>query len=62
MGARSQKELWVQVKTWKRYRCIFVLGLLSPFNPRLEQTTSTALIFSKIKVWVGKYLKKSCSF
>jgi hypothetical protein len=32
------------------------------FNPGLEQTTSSAPVFSKTKEWVGKYLKKSCSF
>jgi hypothetical protein len=32
------------------------------FNPRFEQTTSTAHIFSKIKVFMEKYLKKSCSY
>jgi hypothetical protein len=32
------------------------------FNPGLEQTTSPAPVFSKTKLWMGKYLKKSCSF
>jgi hypothetical protein len=27
-----------------------------------EQTTSSADIFSKTKVWMGKYLKKGCSY
>jgi hypothetical protein len=31
-------------------------------NPRLEQTTSSAPIFSKTKAWMGKYTKKSCSY
>jgi hypothetical protein len=29
---------------------------------RLEQTTSSAPVISKTKVWLGKYLKKSCLF
>jgi titin len=32
------------------------------FDPRLEQTTSSAHIFSKATVWMEKYLKKSCSY
>jgi hypothetical protein len=35
---------------------------LLSFNPRLEQTTSSAPVFSKTKVWLVKYLKKSCLF
>jgi hypothetical protein len=27
-----------------------------------QQTTSSAHIFSKTKAWIGKYLKKSCSY
>jgi hypothetical protein len=32
------------------------------YNCRLEQTTSSANIFTKTKLPVGKYLKKSCSY
>jgi hypothetical protein len=32
---------------------------VNSFTPRLEQTTSSAQTFSKSKVWMGKYLKKS---
>jgi hypothetical protein len=35
---------------------------INSFTSRLEQTTSSPHIFSKTKVWMGKYLKKSCSF
>jgi hypothetical protein len=41
----------------------FFQNMLSALaDDRLEQATSSAPIFSKIKVWMGKYLKKSCSF
>jgi hypothetical protein len=36
--------------------------IINSFTPRLEQTTSSAHNFSKSKVWMGKYLKKSCSY
>jgi hypothetical protein len=30
-------------------------------NTRLEQTTPSTHVFSTTKVWMGKYLKKSCA-
>jgi hypothetical protein len=35
---------------------------LNSFTPRQQPTTSSAHIFSKSKVRMGKYLKKSCSY
>jgi hypothetical protein len=44
-------------KTWQQKRGDSTS--LNPFNPGLEQTTSSAPVFSRTKVWMGKYLKKS---
>jgi acyl CoA:acetate/3-ketoacid CoA transferase alpha subunit len=35
---------------------------MASFSPRLEQTTSSAPIFPKLRCWLGKCLKKSCSY
>jgi hypothetical protein len=40
----------------------FVLHILNSFNLRFEQTASAVDIFSKSRVQMGKYLKKSCSY
>jgi hypothetical protein len=42
-------------------QCISFL-FVNSFNPRFEQTTSSAHISSKTKMWMKKYLKKSCSY
>jgi hypothetical protein len=41
--------------------CFSLITYLNSFTPRLQQTTSSAHIFSKSKVRMGKHLKKSCS-
>jgi hypothetical protein len=43
-------------------RLIWFNPFLNSFTPRLEQTTSSAHNFSKSKVWMRKYLKKSYSY
>jgi hypothetical protein len=48
-------RLYISPKTEKVGRLPFGNG---SFNARLEQTMSSAHIFSKAKVWMGKYLKK----
>jgi hypothetical protein len=39
-----------------------ILLNINSFTPRLQQMTSSAHIFSKSKVRIGKHLKKSCSY
>jgi hypothetical protein len=48
--------------TYRELHATWQILFLNSFTPRLEQTTSSAHNFSKSKVWMGKYLKKSYSY
>jgi hypothetical protein len=39
-----------------------IVAARNSFKHRFEQTTSSAHIFPKSKVYMGKYLKKSCLY
>jgi hypothetical protein len=48
------------IRKWKHFKH-YNWNLIS-CNIRLEQRTSSAHIFSKLKVWRGKHLKINCSY
>jgi hypothetical protein len=58
------------IECWNTFEMTVLFGenvckrcrLLKPGESRFEQTASSAHIFSKTMVLMGKYLKKSCSY